>query len=317
MIDHKSKVLSDYILAGKKIPDNVLVGLIPWAENNRMLYKVAEQNHELKNMKTIGNEWLEKLANTLLEIKQTLTQDEYVVTRTYKYVDYVTFDVDLFVDGNSFQEVVKKFKTRGFNIESHDASLGGRLPGMQVNIKKQGLLTIDLHQDFTWQKRQFLDPKLVMKDSVKRDIAGKIVLAPRPEIELLLCIADIAHERFNITLLDLIWLEGLSKEIKDWDFVLGQTREYKWENIFKKVSSIINQMSLDIYGHTIIYNIQPKKGNYKLPYFLDLFTCWGIYQNTMFGYFRFPFTSFLYMHYNQLRYYITNQMPYYSPWYKN
>ena len=312
MIDIRSKQLSEYILSDEKFDTNQL-DLISWAENNRVLYTVATKSH-LKSIKSIGGEWIKKLSKTLAEIKITLAKDEYIVTRTYKYIEYVTFDVDLFIESKNFKKTVDKFKSRGFKVESHDSSLGGRLPGMQVNIRKEGLLTIDLHQDFTWQKRKFLDSRLVMQNPVRKVIAGQVTFVPRPEIELLLCIADIAHERFNITLLDLIWLKGLSKEIDDWEFVMEQARKYKWLNVFKKISAIINQMSLDIYGEVIIADVAPKKGNYKLPYFLDLATCWGIYLNTLLGYRRFPLISFMYMHYNRIKFLLMNKMPYYSPW---
>lgn len=315
MIDYNSRQLSTYILSGKK-PSIPIAALISWAENNRVLYTVATRNSELKEVLSIGKEWLEKLSKTLDEIKNILGDGKYLITRTYKYIDYVTFDVDLFIEDSDFKNVIKKFKARGFKIESHDSSLGGRIPGMQMNIKREGLLTIDLHQDFTWQKRRFLDSKQIMKHPIKRSIAGQTVLTPSPEIELLLCIADIAHERFNITLLDLIWLEGLSKEIANWEFVFDQVKKYKWSSVFKKTSAIINQLSLDIYGKTIISEIPPKKGSYKLPYFLSLPMCWEIYINTLFGYWRFPLTSFLYMHYNQVKFLVLNKMPYYSPWHK-
>lgn len=314
MIDSNSQQLAQYILNNKN-PSMDLEDLIVLAENNRVLYTVARQNSQMVEIEITGKEWINKLVDTLKVIKNILKENEYIVTRTFKYIEYVTFDIDLFVDKVNYVHVIKKFKSNGFNIESHDASLGGRLPGMQVNIKKQGLLTIDLHQDFTWQKRQFLDPKLVMKNPVKKNIAGQIVLVPRPEIELLLCIADIAHERFNITLLDLIWLEGLTKGITDWDLIFDQAKKYKWLVVFEDISSIINQISLDIYGKTIISNTFSKEGKYRLPYFLNLPTCWSIYLNT-FRHYQFPVISFLYMHYNQLRFFLTNKMPYYSPWHK-
>src|SRR3989344_1779776 len=310
-----TKLFAKYIIIGKnKLPQR-REKLLTWAENNRVLYSLG-QDPSMKSIRFQGREWIKKLGSTLAEIKITLGAKEYLVTRTYKYIDYVTFDVDLFVGNQHFNRVVDKFEARGFSIESHDNSLGGRLPGMQVNIKKAGLLTIDLHQDFTWQKRQFLEPKSVMRNPKERKIAGISVLTPSPEVELLLCIADIAHERFSITLLDLIWLKGLSKEIRDWNFVFNQAKKYKWLNVFKKVSSIVNQIALDIYGQTIVGNVSPKKGFYQLPYFLSLPTCWMIYINTLLGYSHFPVVSFLYMHYNQFKYLIKNQMPYYSPWFK-
>ena len=246
MIDQNTRLFSQYILYGKnKLPRN-RAKLLTWVENNRVLYTLG-QDPSMKSIKTQGREWIKKLADTLTEIKLTLDEKEYLVTRTFKFIDFVTFDVDLFVGSNNFNKVVNKFKSKGFRIESHDNSLGGRLPGMQVNIRKDDLLTIDLHQDFTWQKRQFLEPKSVMRNPKERKIAGISVLTPSPEVELLLCIADIAHERFSITLLDLIWLKGLSKEIRDWNFVFNQAKKYKWLNVFKKVSSIFNQISLGKY----------------------------------------------------------------------
>jgi hypothetical protein len=144
------------------------------------------------------------------------------------------------------------------------------------------------------------------------------VQTPSPEVEMLLCIADITHERFSITLLDLIWLEGLSKEITNWDLVFTQARKYKWKRSFNVASKIINAMSMEIYKKPIVPNVGLKEAKYSLPYFLPLHYSYLTYLDTVRFTNTIPVTSFAYMHYNRIKYIVSGKkdMPYYSSWMK-
>ncbi|MDO8638510.1 MAG: nucleotidyltransferase family protein [Candidatus Daviesbacteria bacterium] len=298
-----------------EIQDRVSSDLEQAAVNNRILYTLATNDNDLLAQ---GDIWLTKLSDTLIFCNEVLKDFSFLVTRTFKYIPYVTFDVDVYIPKSEFKKVIKVFKDNGCNVGSHDNSLGGRIPGSQINIFKKGLLTIDLHNDFTWQKRKFLDLDFVSLNYREENIAGVNVRIPSPEVELILCVADITHERFNITLLDLIWLRGLSKEIKKWDLVNKQIKIFKWERTFNVVAKIINGMSVDLYGESFIRGVKSLENKYSLPYFLPLQLCWLSYLENVLANKKFPFISFAYMHYCKFRYYLSGKkkMPYYDNWYQ-
>ncbi len=314
MLDKRTKIFVDIVIKKKKVRLNK--SLIALAQNNRVLFYVANIAGQTDVIE-VGETWIEKLKKTIDFIQKNLGRSfEYSITRTYKYVPFVTFDVDLFSPESDFKKVVKRFKELGCKILSHDGSLGGRIAGAQVNVKKKSLLTIDYHQNFTWQKRKFLDIEL-LKDYRMKNIAGINSKVPSAEVEFLLCMADIGHERYNVTLLDLVWLKGLSEEIKDWDLIFDQTRKYGWHRTFRLVASRINGMSLDVYNKVLIPDIKAKMQGYSLPYFVPLWICWISYLENILANGQLPFTSFAYLHYCRLRYYLSGRkrMPYYDDWF--
>lgn len=317
--DPKTCEIIDLVINHKKKLINK--DFIEVADNNRILLTVGEINndHISLDIEAQGNEWLQKLTNTLTFLNQVLGKNvDYLVVRTFKYIPYVTFDVDVFIPNKDFERAIILFKENGCKVESHDNSLGGRIPRAQVNVRKQDLLTIDLHQDFTWQKRQFLNPNIMFQDAQIKEINGISVKIPSSEVELLLCMADITHERFNITLLDLIWLHGLSGQIKHWDLIFKQVRQYGWFNTFYYTGKIINAMTHSIYNKEVIPEIGKSDGNYSLPYLLPVWICWLSYLENFKSTKKIPTTSLAYMHFNKFRYYLSNKtkMPYYDHWYK-
>jgi len=315
--DHTSKQFVLSVLDGKGL-NPASRKVLDSAEQNRVLFPWAVE-YNLHSIETEGEKWINKLTNTIKFINQVLDKKiNYSITRTYKYIDYVTFDVDLFVEDKNLKKTIELFKQSGCQVESHDASFGGRISGSQVNVKKSELLTIDLHSDFTWQKRSFVDTSMILKDGRKKEVGGINVDVPSAEVEFLLCMADMGHERFNITLLDLIWLEGLSKEIKDWGLIFSQTKKNGWNRAFNEIGAIVNKLTLGIYNKKIIPGIKPKKVEYTLPVFIPIQICWLSYLENITHNKHFPLISFAYMHYCKMRYYLSGKrkMPFYDSWYK-
>lgn len=316
MLDSKSLELAKQIVNPnqRKIDNNML----KLAINNRVLYYLSTTK-KLSDIVLEGDKWIDRLRETIKLTDKVLgVKIKYLITRTYKYIPYVTFDIDLFINSEDFNKTIALFKEDGCQISSHDGSLGGRIPGKQKNIKKDNLLTIDLHRDFTWQKRRFLDIELLFSETRKRDISGVKCTIPSAEVEFLLCMSDITHERFNITLLDIIWIEGLSKEIKDWNLIFNQVSKYGWRIVFNETSKIINAMTKEIYDKIVIPDVGVSNINTSLPMFLPIHICWMSYIENLMKNKQFPLTSFAYMHYTRFRYFLSNKnkMPYYDDWVK-
>lgn len=290
--------------------------LIRLAQQNRVLYEFSRVCR-ISSVQQEGKAWIEKLESTLLEVEHILENIEHIITRTYKYIPYVTFDVDLFVKSSDYEKVIERFRKEGYTIASHDNSLGGRIQNQQKNILKDELLTIDLHRDFTWQKRRFLDRTLLFKDTRQKNIAGAHVEIPSAEVEFLLCLADVGHERFNFTLLDLVWLEGLGREIRNWDLIFDQAEKYGWHATLVYLCKLCNNLSLNVYNKKIVPDVESLLGEINLPFFIPIHICLLSYYENVKKNKIFPFTSLAYMFYSRLRFYLSGKkrMPYYSDWF--
>lgn len=315
MLDNQTKNLVDLVIfKQKKKLDREMIAL---AQNNRVLYYSGLLSHN-EEIILSGDDWITKLRRTIKFVQKVLGSSvEYSITRTYKYTHYITFDIDLFSPKKDFKKATEEFRKNGCQILSHDNSLGGRLPGRQVNVKKDGLLTIDFHNNFTWQKRTFLDPELLEKDHRFENIEGVKTKIPSAEVEFLLCVSDVAHERFNFTLLDLIWIEGSCKEIKDWDLIFDQIKKHGWWWTFSLVAKRINGLSQDIYQKELIPKVGKVSQVYSLPYFIPAWICWISYLENFLKTHHISFVSFAYMNYCKLKYYMSGKkrMPYYENWY--
>ncbi len=315
MLDLSSQSLAQNLVNNKPVKNPRQ--LIRLAANNRVLFGYSLKHTELNKIKVKGKEWRKKLNATLVFLNKTLTAN-FLVIRTYKYIPYVTFDVDVFVSSEDYDSTISILRAAGCRIGSHDNSLGGRYKDMQKNAFKDELLTIDLHRDFTWQKRRFLDVSQMFKKTRRKKIENIVVAIPSPEMEFLLCMADIGHERFNITLLDIIWIEGLSHEITDWNLIQKQVAKHKWRRTYESIARIINTIAMDIYGKESIPFQRVNDKEYSLPYFLTFTISYISYFENVISTKKFPAISFAYMHYCRLRYLLSGKkrMPYYNDWYE-
>lgn len=91
----------------------------------------------------------------------------YVLTRQIPHS--LGNDLDVLVRPQDFARVIAYFVSIGYKSSSHDHALGGRIPGMQINLSKAGCTKIDLHQDFTWRKSHYLDLALVWNQTDQID----------------------------------------------------------------------------------------------------------------------------------------------------
>lgn len=290
------------------------------ASNNRLLFFVATHTKgKLADQITSeGRSWISKLEKTLNFIAEVLDNElPYLIVRTFKFLPFVTYDVDVFVPPDFFDAAVDRFKRHGADIESHDNALGGRLPRRQVNVLMNNLLTIDLHQNFTWQKRLFLNVDQIEYLKVPRIIGNVKVNTPRPEVEFILCVSDISHERFFVTLADLFFIKNLAEEIEDWEYVFREVQALKWLKTFLHVSEILNGLALSVFKKSLIPKTGYKNlGNPSWPYFFPLSICWLSFYENLTSNRSTPLLPFLYFHYGRLKHYLTGSIPYYHHWSK-
>lgn len=273
--------------------------------NNRMLFYTlrSSKKDKLTNYYfRIGKHWINKLKKTLIFLDSFFRKHHisYLIVKTYKHIPYVTFDVDVLVKERDFIKSITLFKNQHFDLGKHP----GKQSLKQINLFKNGFLTIDLHKGFFWQGKQFFDEQLAWVKTRSAKISDINVSIPNNFIEVLLNLAHILHERRYITYLDYFFL---IKELKTIDKtgLLKQADKYAWGSSLRDLLSIIDFIKVN-YGSINF--------PYMLPFRLSLKTFTERYKKTRY----FPKFDFFYFLFTTLRYYITNKkrLPYYNHWFR-
>lgn len=285
-------------LLKEQIPEK---NFLKQASNNRVLYYYLK-NINKKGAKKIlrnGEKRINKLKKTLVFINKIFKKNKlkFLVVKTYKFISYVTFDVDLLVKPKDFEKTKQVLRKNGCKIEKHP----GKQTFKQANCRKKGFLNIDLHTGFSWQGVTYLDDKLLWKNPQKVRMQGVLTNIPNATVEFLLNAAHVLSERRFITILDyLFFVQSLKKT--NLKLMLSQTKKHYWDTSFKRLLRIIKQLSY----------------NSKFPYFLPtsfvINIFWERFRKT--GYF--PKFDFAYYFFTMLRYYLSGKkrMPFYRDWYK-
>ena len=126
-------------------------------------------------------------------------------------------DLDILVNPHNFEKCIETLISRNYRASSHDHALGGRIAGMQANLVKPGRIKIDLHQDFTWRQKQYVDIKKIWENSklnrvdltwdafliminviLKRPILYKKILKCFSQWEKLRTLQSMYNRRFNM-----------------------------------------------------------------------------------------------------------------------
>ncbi len=287
--------------------------VLNYLSNNRILFsvlKLKKGNEELNYLLRLGERQIRKLKKTLLFLNKKICPKCLVlVVRTNKLIPYITWDVDLFVKESNFDKLKELLESFNWKFSSHDYSFGGRISGMQLNAQKPGFLSLDIHQDFTWQKSTCVDKKILWEKTQEVEIAGVSCETPSLEVEFLLNCANIIFEKFHLTLLDFLYLETvLEKKGLDWNLIGSQTKKFGWDEAFKNLMNIINRIGEDLtFGNKLIFPyLFPKKS------VLSIF--WAKFKKRK----TFDVICFLYYWYCSARYTLGRKktLAYYTHWFK-
>ena len=240
-------------------PPRFWYDLLEQAAQNRLLYATSHAilrldplpvslRPALQRVVDSGEAWQARLKATLQFVVGTFQNHGIaaLIVRTAQAVPYVTFDVDVLVRPSDFQKAVAVLQEQGATITSHDTSLGGRRRGAQVNVRKNGLLTIDLHQDFTWQHRSYMDEEYVWKAPSISEIQGVMVPTPRPEAALLIALAHLACESFYLTLNDLLQLRPFLARIEDPASMATQVARHGWTQGYGRIVRLWDTLSRSV-----------------------------------------------------------------------
>lgn len=216
------------------------------------------------------------------KVRQTLADLQnikFLVTRFNSAVDNPD-DLDILVRESDFQKCIDLLKARGYKSSSHDHALGGRIPGMQVNLTKLKRIKIDLHQDFTWRKRRYIDIEKVWLHSTKNRVD--------PTWDAFLVMVNVIFEKTYFLQDDFEVFFCQWREIKNSQELVQQTIRYNWNNTF-------------IY---FINWIEKHHQKPKFPLFLPMRLVLSSYLD------KFDFVSLLYYIFFRIRYMVNINLPY-------
>ncbi len=213
-----------------------------------------------------------KLDKTLSDLNRTAktNQFKFLVTRFNKNSPEVS-DLDILVKEDGFTNVVNSLQREGYESFSHDMALGGRIPGAQINLVKEGRIKIDLHKDFTWRAKRYLDLDLVWNKT--------------PLIDELLVFISILFEKTYIDQDDYDYIWQKKDKVFANEQFLDQAKKYGWDRTFMNFK-----------------NWQPT--DTKLPLFLPFSLVHVSFLE------KFHLISFMYYVFFRIRYLLTKTLPY-------
>ena len=203
----------------------------------------------------------------------------YLLTRFNKQVD-IPDDLDILVYPEDFDSVVAKLVNNGYKSTSHDHALGGRIPGAQINLTKQGRIKIDLHKDFTWRCKKYIDLQTIWKNSQKNHV--------NPVWDAFLVMINVIFEKtyFTDDDLDIFWPHK-NTIFSNQEFI-QTAKKYAWEVTFHGFKSWIDKLP------------ETRSRLLFLPFKLVIFS----YTE------KFNFVSLLYYLFFKTRYVLNNKLPY-------
>lgn len=293
------------------------------AINNRILYcftslalkKLNLPEKEIKMLIEVrkeGKEWLGKFQNTLNYLNDKIGSENYVVIKTFKYYQDVTFDVDIILKSDIiWDEDFDKDK------DFYCTKING---GYELKPKNDKYLAIDIYDNFLFRTKTIFSKDFVSKNLRKIIFEGQYYTIPSIEAEMLLYISQLNFQLRFITLHDFLQVIKTISENKDglnWNSIFEEVEKYNWKNSFVKTLSIINALHLKMYGETLDIPVEPLKNiKFDFPYIIHPSTVltfdFEVFRYDLFG--RNLYEDFKYFFYEYLSFKIRQRIPIYRPW---
>lgn len=189
-------------------------------------------------------------------------------------------DLDILVNPHNFEKCIETLISRNYRASSHDHALGGRIAGMQANLVKPGRIKIDLHQDFTWRQKQYVDIKKIWENSK----LNRVDLT----WDAFLIMINVIFEKTYFVQEDFEVFFPQWEKIKNSPEYVQQTIQYGWNNTFVNFKSWMEGQQ------------QKSKSLLFLPVRLVL----SSYLE------KFDFVSLGYYLFFRIRYVVNNSLPY-------
>lgn len=258
-VDEEYRILHPNILKKTKHLNANLNEALQIAEKNKLSYcfcrKVLEEKEGLNDEKietklNQANKRLAGFERTLRFVSNVFGDGgiKFLVIKTFKGLPYATFDVDVSVRKDDFEQATLLLKKNGVSetdgrfinplVKLHLAS-----PGYWA----KGLLKIDMYEDLPFSWLRSLDHEYLWKQPRVVDIEGIQCSIPHWEADILSEIASALFTDRKITLLDFLYFNSLLKKNLNFEEMSNQTEKYGWKPQFQKLLSILQSMQQMIY----------------------------------------------------------------------
>ena len=296
----------------KVFSDNLLMSNIQLTQNEKKLLSVIS---------TDGTKLLRALGNTIKLLDEVFTSNniDYLIVKTYKYFDYVTFDVDVLVRYKDFDLAQKALSRNDVKITPHP---GKNTQGLhQRNCFKNGLLKIDLHRKFFWLGIDHLNDDFIWKNTRKEIIGGVSCPVPSIEVDFLLHNKQLIFERRYITLLDFLAIKIFVEDKNNsfsWDVVESMVKDYKWQTGFNKLMAHLNQINRMISGNENLFRTNTKvytRKKIEFPYIYPFIDDLAVFLEIFIRHKKIPFVNIAHYVYSWSRYKVNSRLPFYDHWY--
>lgn len=339
-MDKYTQIIIDVVLArnSKKNIDKInFEKLLVIASHNRVLLVFSKNLIKIKDIKLTknqkkilkdiinkGEENLQALRRTIKLIDRTLTKKAipYLIVKTFKYLDYVTFDLDFLVHYKNFAKTIKVLKNSNILVKKHPNPSTQGLH--QRNCFYPNCIKMDLHRKFFWLGVDHISEDFVWNNTQTRKIAGINTKVPSLEADFLLHNKQLVFERRYITFLDFLAIKYACEENLNWDQILKQVKKYKWEKTFFVLLAYLNAINKKIFNNDIDgmikimnkYHISRKNINkFSLPFEYSFSDVMSVFKEIKDKHKHTSVRDIAYYIYSQARYKINGRMPYYDHWY--
>lgn len=223
--------------------DDIDLGAIDWkrffieASNNRFLHYACHQIRKRalpvpspygdfidSSILPKGDEYIRKTRKSLEFLNTVLNRENlpFLVCKTQKVFDYVSFDVDCLFSMEVLAKAIRALQesTPGKYVECESKK--------QCAILYEDRATLDMHAGFHWQGSDFIPSGQVWRNSERKTVYGiQNVLCPPITTEITLTLLNLIYERFYIPLIDYHYILVFKNEI-NWDEVFTTAEENHW-----------------------------------------------------------------------------------------
>lgn len=212
---------------------------------------------------------------TLFDLRET----NYLLTR-FNLGIAKPDDLDILIHTRDFKKSIELLKTKGYQSFSHDQALGGRISGMQINLTKSDRIKVDLHQNFTWRKKKYLNIEKIWLNSTQNRVD--------PTWDAFLIMVNVIFEKTYFMSSDYELFIPQWREIKKSQEFIQQTIQYNWNATF------VN----------FIKWMENQQQKHKFPLFLPVMLVLNSYLE------KFDLVSLAYYIFFRIRYLVNKTLPY-------
>jgi hypothetical protein len=234
------KVANELESVASSLPKAILI-----AKESGLLYHFSQElaKNGVKFSRKFSYE-IAKEERKLLMFKKTLTTMKQVFRsadldimfiKLYRGVPYVPRDIDILIKEEQLQPLTSALRRNGFTVKSFQ--------GVENECRKEGLMKIDLYQDFRYLSLKFMDQEFLWKNPRNVDICGVNCTIPNLVADLVsLSLHDMLGHRC-LSFLDFLYADSIiERGLVCFDETLQQPKKYHWENAFCHFYALVREI---------------------------------------------------------------------------